>query len=109
MKGASMLEIRGATKRFGDRTVLDDVTFGVGAGRLTGFVGGNGAGKTTTMRILLGVLSPDAGEVLIDGRPITADDRRGFGYMPEERGLYPKMRVHEQLVYLARLRGMRAA
>ncbi|GAA1702975.1 ATP-binding cassette domain-containing protein [Microcella alkalica] len=104
-----MLEIRGATKRFGDRTVLDDVTFGVGAGRLTGFVGGNGAGKTTTMRILLGVLSADAGEVLVDGRPITADDRRGFGYMPEERGLYPKMRVHEQLVYLARLRGMRAA
>lgn len=104
-----MLEIRGATKRFGDRTVLDDVTFGVGAGRLTGFVGGNGAGKTTTMRILLGVLGADAGEVLIDGRPITADDRRGFGYMPEERGLYPKMRVHEQLVYLARLRGMRAA
>lgn len=104
-----MLEIRGATKRFGDRTVLDDVTFGVGAGRLTGFVGGNGAGKTTTMRILLGVLGADAGEVLVDGRPITADDRRGFGYMPEERGLYPKMRVHEQLVYLARLRGMRAA
>ncbi|KQV25843.1 MULTISPECIES: ABC transporter ATP-binding protein [unclassified Microcella] len=104
-----MLEIRGATKRFGDRTVLDDVTFGVGAGRLTGFVGGNGAGKTTTMRILLGVLDADAGEVLVDGRPITADDRRGFGYMPEERGLYPKMRVHEQLVYLARLRGMRNA
>ncbi len=104
-----MLEIRGATKRFGDRTVLDDVTFTVGRGRLTGFVGGNGAGKTTTMRILLGVLQPDAGEVLLDGRAIGADDRRGFGYMPEERGLYPKMRVHEQLVYLARLRGMRAA
>ncbi len=104
-----MLEIRGATKRFGDRTVLDDVTFGVGAGRLTGFVGGNGAGKTTTMRIVLGVLAADSGEVLMNGRPVTADDRRGFGYMPEERGLYPKMRVHEQLVYLARLRGMRAA
>lgn len=104
-----MLEIRGATKRFGDRTVLDDVTFGVGAGRLTGFVGGNGAGKTTTMRIVLGVLAADSGEVLMNGRPITVDDRRGFGYMPEERGLYPKMRVHEQLVYLARLRGMRSA
>ena len=103
-----MLQIEGVTKRYGDRTAVDDVSFTVGGGRLTGFVGGNGAGKTTTMRIILGVLGADAGEVRLDGSPLGADGRRRFGYMPEERGLYPKMRVHEQLVYLARLRGMRA-
>ncbi|WAB84407.1 ATP-binding cassette domain-containing protein [Microcella daejeonensis] len=103
-----MLEIRDVTKHFGERRALDSVSFTVGEGRLTGFVGGNGAGKTTTMRIMLGVLAADRGTVSLDGRPLTADDRRRFGYMPEERGLYPKMKVHEQLVYLARLRGLRA-
>lgn len=103
-----MIEIRGVSRSFGDRRVLDDVSFSVEGGRMTGFVGGNGAGKTTTMRILLGVLSADAGEVLFDGAPVTADDRTRFGYMPEERGLYPKMKVLEQLVYLGRLHGMSA-
>lgn len=103
-----MLQIENVTKRFGDRVALDDVSFRVGAGRLTGFVGGNGAGKTTAMRIILGVLASDSGRVTLHGEPLTTDDRRRFGYMPEERGLYPKMRVHEQLVYLARLRGVRA-
>lgn len=103
-----MLTISNVTKHYGERRVLDDVSFEVGRGRLTGFVGGNGAGKTTTMRIILGVLGADAGEVMLDGSPLTRDGRRRFGYMPEERGLYPKMKVHEQLVYLARLRGMRA-
>ncbi len=102
-----MLQIENVTKSFGDRVALDDVSFRVGAGRLTGFVGGNGAGKTTAMRIILGVLASDSGHVTLDGQPLTPDDRRRFGYMPEERGLYPKMRVHEQLVYLARLRGVR--
>ncbi|MRG59136.1 ATP-binding cassette domain-containing protein [Agromyces sp. CFH 90414] len=100
-----MLELTGITKRYGDRLALDDVTFAVGDGRLTGFVGGNGAGKTTTMRIALGVLASDAGTVAIDGRPVDAADRRRFGYMPEERGLYPKMKLLEQTVYLARLHG----
>lgn len=104
-----MLEIRDVTKHFGERRVLDSVSFTVGEGRLTGFVGGNGAGKTTTMRIMLGVLAANSGVVELDGHPVSAEDRRRFGYMPEERGLYPKMKVHEQLVYLARLRGMRAA
>ena len=103
-----MLQIENVTKRFGDRVALDDVSFRVGAGRLTGFVGGNGAGKTTAMRIILGVLASDSGRITLHGEPLTTDDRRRFGYMPEERGLYPKMRVHEQLVYLARLRGVRA-
>jgi len=103
-----MLMIDRVSKHYGDRRVLDDVTFEVGRGRLTGFVGGNGAGKTTTMRIILGVLSADSGTVSLDGAPLGRDQRRRFGYMPEERGLYPKMKVHEQLVYLARLRGMPA-
>ncbi|MFT4231924.1 MAG: ATP-binding cassette domain-containing protein [Leucobacter sp.] len=104
-----MIEIAGVSRSFGDRKVLDDVSFRVEGGRMTGFVGGNGAGKTTTMRIILGVLSSDSGTVSIDGRPITEGDRSRFGYMPEERGLYPKMKVLEQLVYLGRLHGMTAA
>jgi ABC-2 type transport system ATP-binding protein len=104
-----VLEIRDLTKRYGTRTVLNDVTFDVAPGRVTGFVGGNGAGKTTTMRIILGVLAADGGTVSLDGKPLDADTRRGFGYMPEERGLYPKMKLHEHLVYLARLHGLSAA
>jgi len=104
-----MLELHDVTKRYGDRLALDHVSFTVGDGRLTGFVGGNGAGKTTTMRIILGVLAADSGSVAIDGTAVTTADRRRFGYMPEERGLYPKMRVLEQTVYLARLHGWTAA
>lgn len=100
-----MLHLDSITKSYGDRRVLDDITFDVHPGRLTGFVGGNGAGKTTTMRIMLGVLASDAGSVTIDGRAVQANDRRRFGYMPEERGLYPKMKVLDQIVYLARLHG----
>ncbi|MGI6878521.1 ABC transporter ATP-binding protein [Microbacterium sp. gxy059] len=100
-----MLELSGVTKRFGERLALDDVSFQVAPGRLTGFVGGNGAGKTTTMRIILGLLSRDGGEVTLDGAPLGPDARRTFGYMPEERGLYAKMKVLEQITYLARLHG----
>ena len=99
------LVLSGITKSYGSRRVLDDVSFEVAPGRLTGFVGGNGAGKTTTMRIVLGLLSADGGHVELDGRALTSADRRHFGYMPEERGLYPKMKVLEQIVYLARLHG----
>ncbi|TBN58077.1 ATP-binding cassette domain-containing protein [Glaciihabitans arcticus] len=104
-----MLEIQAVSRSFGDRKVLDDVSFAVRGGRMTGFVGGNGAGKTTTMRVILGVLQPDTGSVSLDGSPITAADRTRIGYMPEERGLYPKMKVHEQIVYLGRLHGMSTA
>ena len=100
-----MLQLRGITKSYGGRRVLDDVSFDVRPGRLTGFVGGNGAGKTTTMRIALGLLSKDGGTVLLDDAEVSATDRRRFGYMPEERGLYPKMKVLEHIVYLARLHG----
>lgn len=103
---ARVLAIDGLAKRFGTATALDGVTFQVRPGELFGFVGGNGAGKTTTMRIVLGVLEPDAGSVSWQGSPVGAAVRRRIGYLPEERGLYPKMRVTEQLVYLARLHGM---
>ncbi|WP_020417845.1 ABC transporter ATP-binding protein [Amycolatopsis sp. ATCC 39116] len=103
------LEIDGLTKRYGERLALSDMTFDVRAGELFGFVGSNGAGKTTTMRIVLGVLAADDGQVCWDGAPVTLETRRHIGYMPEERGLYPKMKVGEQLVYLARLHGMPAA
>ncbi|MDF1477463.1 ATP-binding cassette domain-containing protein [Leifsonia sp. H3M29-4] len=101
-----MLSVRNLTRSFGTRRVVDDVSFDVGRGRLTGFVGGNGAGKTTTMRMILGVLRPDSGEVTLDGAPIGESVLHGFGYMPEERGLYPKMEIGEQLAYLARLHGI---
>jgi ABC-2 type transport system ATP-binding protein len=100
-----VLQLEGITKSYGGRRVLDDVSFTISPGRLTGFVGGNGAGKTTTMRIALGVLAKDAGVVRLDGREATTGDRRRFGYMPEERGLYPKMKVGEHIAYLARLHG----
>ena len=103
-----MLKLENVEKQFGDRRALKDVSFEVGTGRITGFVGANGAGKTTAMRIILGVLTADSGTVSLDGRRITPDDRRIFGYMPEERGLYPKMRVAEQVSYLGRLHGMTA-
>ena len=101
-----MIEVDRISKAFGERRAIDDVSFEVRPGRMTGFIGGNGAGKTTTMRIMLGVLEPDAGAVRLDGRQLTPADRRLFGYMPEERGLYPKMRLAEQIVYFGRLHGM---
>jgi len=102
-----MLELRSLTRRFGAVTALDAVGFAVRPGVLTGFIGANGAGKTTAMRIVVGVLAPDAGEVLWQGGPAGPDQRRRFGYMPEERGLYPKMTVLDQLVFFARLHGFR--
>jgi ABC-2 type transport system ATP-binding protein len=104
-----VLELDGLTRRYGDRVALDGLTFSVAPGQLFGFVGPNGAGKTTAMRIVLGVLAADAGTVRWRGAPVDAAVRRRFGYMPEERGLYPKMRVRAQLRHLARLHGMPAA
>ncbi len=103
-----MLSVRNLTRRFGDIVAVDDISFGVTPGRLTGFVGGNGAGKTTTMRIIVGVLAASGGEVLWDGAPLREELRRSFGYMPEERGLYPKMKVADQLVFFAQLHGSSA-
>ena len=91
------LELEGITKRFGDLVAVSDLSLQLEPGEVFGFVGGNGAGKTTTMRIVLGVLLADQGEVRWAGSPIGFETRRRIGYMPEERGLYPKMRVGEQL------------
>jgi ABC-2 type transport system ATP-binding protein len=101
-----MLEVDGLTKRYGTKLALSELSFSVRPGEVYGFVGANGAGKTTAMRIMLGVLAADSGVVRWQGKPVTFETRRRFGYMPEERGLYPKMRVTEHLVYLARLHGL---
>jgi ABC-2 type transport system ATP-binding protein len=103
-----MISVHDLTRVYGDKTVLDGVSFDVRPGRMTGFVGANGAGKTTTMRIIVGVLAATRGTVTWDGAPITTEQRRRIGYMPEERGLYPKMTVLDQLVFFGRLHGMDA-
>ena len=100
------LDIDGISKRYGQTVAVQDLTFDVRAGEVFGFVGRNGAGKTTTMRIVLGVLAADAGEVRWNGKRLDLEARRRIGYMPEERGLYPKMRLSEQLAYLGELHGM---
>jgi ABC-2 type transport system ATP-binding protein len=100
-----VLELQDLARRYGDVVALDGVSFSVEPGQLFGFVGPNGAGKTTTMRIVLGVLAADRGQVRWRGEAVRPQTRSRFGYMPEERGLYPKMRVRDQLAYLARLHG----
>src|SRR5687767_11044439 len=107
--GGHVLEFDGLHKSFGANRVLEGVGFAVPRGAMFGFCGANGAGKTTTMRIAMGLVRPDAGEVRWTGRPLDADARRRIGYMPEERGLYPKMKVGEQVAYFARLHGLDGA
>ena len=104
-----MLELEELHRRFGDVVALDGMTFTVEAGEVVGFLGPNGAGKTTAMRAVLGVTALDSGTIRFDGREVDAQARRRFGYMPEERGLYPGMQVLDQLEYLGRLHGMDAA
>ncbi len=101
-----MLELRDVSRRYGDVLALDAVSFTVEKGQMRGLVGRNGAGKTTAMRIVLGLSQPDGGEVRLNGSPIDDATRRRIGYMPEERGLYPKMRVIDQLEFFGRLSGM---
>jgi ABC-2 type transport system ATP-binding protein len=97
------LELDGLRRQYGSVTALDGLSFGVPAGQVFGFLGPNGAGKTTTMRAIFGVASLDAGEIRWRGRPVDSRARRTFGYMPEERGLYPAMRLREQIEYFALL------
>jgi ABC-2 type transport system ATP-binding protein len=101
-----MLELDALSKRYDDTVALDGLSFSVADGQLFGFVGPNGAGKTTAMRIILGVLAADSGEVRWRGEPLDLERRRRIGYMPEERGLYPKMRLADELAYLAELHGL---
>lgn len=101
-----MISLTGIDRSFGEHQVLQGVSFDVKPGLMTGFVGANGSGKTTTMRIVLGVLAAHAGSVTVDGAPMGPGYRAHIGYMPEERGLYPKMPVIDQLVYLGELHGV---
>ncbi len=100
------LEVSGLTRHYGDLTAVDDATFTVEGGRLTGFVGANGAGKTTAMRMIMGLLEPSSGEVKAANQPLNQEVRRRFGYMPEERGLYPKMPLRDQVAYFGTLHGL---
>lgn len=101
-----MFEVSGLVKRYGDREVLRGVSLRVAAGELYGYVGGNGAGKTTSMRIMLGVTRADEGTVTLSGRTVDDEVRASIGYMPEERGLYPKMTLVSQLTHFAVLHGI---
>ena len=100
------LHVQGLEKRFGEVVALRGVDLHVPRGQLVGFLGPNGAGKTTTMRGILGLVAMDSGAVTWNGTPITTDDRRHVGYMPQERGLYPRMKVHEHIAYIGRLAGL---
>jgi ABC-2 type transport system ATP-binding protein len=100
------LEVIGLQQRYGELIALDACSLAVPPGRVVGLLGPNGAGKTTAMRCIFGLVQPDRGTVTFDGRPVDRESRRRFGYMPEERGLYPRMRVRPQLEYLARLSGL---
>ncbi len=102
------LRLEGLRRRYGATVALDGLSLSVPTGAVVGFLGPNGAGKTTAMRAVFGLVSLDAGQVTWQGRPVGAEERRRFGYMPEERGLYPGMRVGEQVEYLARLHGVPA-
>ncbi|MGH9222931.1 MAG: ABC transporter ATP-binding protein [Acidimicrobiales bacterium] len=101
-----MLEFVGLTKRYGSVVALDELSLEVPPGRLFGLLGPNGAGKSTAMKLVFGLLRPDGGEVRWEGKPVGQEARMRFGYLPEERGLYPKMKVRDQLRYFGRLHGL---
>ncbi|MFE4813801.1 ABC transporter ATP-binding protein [Peribacillus simplex] len=100
------LQIKEVTKKFGEFTAVNQLDLTIPEKEMFGFLGGNGAGKTTTFRMILGLLDPTEGEVIWDGNKIDYTTSSLIGYLPEERGLYPKLKVRDQIVYLARLRGM---
>jgi ABC-2 type transport system ATP-binding protein len=101
-----MLDLINLHKRYGGTVALDGCSFAVSPGRIVGFLGPNGSGKSTTMRSIFGLVRLDAGEVLWNGKAIGPDERRRFGYMPEERGLYPRMRTLDQVTYFGQLHGL---
>ncbi len=105
----SIIECRDISKNFGEKVALDHVSVNIPEGKIFGLLGPNGAGKTTLIRIINRITIPSAGEVLFNGRPITQEDVRKIGYLPEERGLYRKMQVGDQCMYLAQLKGMSAS
>jgi ABC-2 type transport system ATP-binding protein len=102
-----ILELRNVRKAYGDFVAVDGVSMAVPAGSIYGLLGPNGAGKTSTIRMIMNITAPDSGEVVVFGHPRTSDDLRRIGYLPEERGLYRKMTVMDQLVFLGEIRGLR--
>jgi ABC-2 type transport system ATP-binding protein len=102
-----ILELRNVRKAYGDFVAVDGVSMAVPAGSIFGLLGPNGAGKTSTIRMIMNITAPDSGEVVVFGHPRTSDDLRRIGYLPEERGLYRKMTVMDQLVFLGEIRGLR--
>lgn len=100
------LVVEQVTKQYADKTAVNNISFEVSAGEIYGLLGANGAGKTTTMRMVLGLIYPDAGTIKYHGKPYSNEQLSKLGYLPEERGLYPKVRVSEQILYLSQLRGM---
>jgi ABC-2 type transport system ATP-binding protein len=101
-----VLEMKDVTKKFGNFVAVDDLSITIPEREMFGFLGANGAGKTTTFRMILGLMNPSSGKITWDGKRIDYSTSPMIGYLPEERGLYPKLKVRDQLVYLARLRGM---
>ena len=101
-----MIEVRDIAKRYGVHVAVDGVSFHAHPGEIFGLLGPNGAGKSTIIRMIMNILTPDTGEVLFDGRPLQGADKERIGYLPEERGLYPRQRVGEVLSYLAALKGV---
>ncbi|AET58875.1 ABC transporter ATP-binding protein [Paenibacillus terrae HPL-003] len=104
----SMLQLEQVVKQYGNHTAVNGISLNVNGGEIYGLLGGNGAGKTTTMRMVLGLIYPDGGSIQYEGKPYSKELQRTMGYLPEERGLYPKVKVSEQINYLGRLRGMSA-
>lgn len=102
----NLIECKDISKKFGEKVALDNVSIDIPKGKIFGLLGPNGAGKTTLIRIITRIAIPDSGQVFFDGRPITREDIARMGYMPEERGLYRKMKVGDQALYLAELKGM---
>ena len=101
-----MIEVQHVSKHYRAHTALDDVSLTIERGRVFGLLGPNGAGKTTLIRMINNIIKPDSGTILFDGKPLSARDVVRIGYLPEERGLYRKMKVGEQAIYLARLKGL---
>ena len=102
----NVIELKNVVKRYQQFTAVDHVSFSVPEGRIFGMLGPNGAGKTSTIRIITVITKADKGEIFFMGEPLSASHRELIGYMPEERGLYKKMKVGEHLLYLARLKGL---
>ncbi|WP_139994807.1 ABC transporter ATP-binding protein [Paenibacillus paridis] len=100
------LKVENVVKQYGEKTAVNGISFEVSEGEIYGLLGANGAGKTTTMRMVLGLIYPDEGKILYNGKGYSNDQLSNLGYLPEERGLYPKVRISDQLVYLGQLRGM---